>query len=277
MAQRAGVTFELERLELDGDRLVVSGHWSGVRGLRFVRPMLLDRRRRILATLEHKPWEPSLDRAWVAAFPWEGDVVDVDALTLAVAPQVTVALADAAAPQPAVPAARAPIAPGPASQPPREPRLTTRITEDRDSAGDDAGTALAAAVEARESAVRAWARSQTACDEAVRARAATEAELAHARRERDAAVAARDAAGLRLAETAARLDAVVAERDEAVAELAEAIAERDELRGAYRALARSRPARPQVSGVDVWIIRVLGAIAVGCFVLLLTSLALAFF
>jgi len=91
-AQRAGVTFELERLDLEGDELVVSGHWSGVRGLRFVRPTLVAENRRILATLEHKPWAPSLDRAWTAAFPWDGDDVDVDGLALAVSPQVTVPL-----------------------------------------------------------------------------------------------------------------------------------------------------------------------------------------
>ena len=38
MAQRAGVSFEVHRLALEGDELVVSGFWSGVRGLRFVRP-----------------------------------------------------------------------------------------------------------------------------------------------------------------------------------------------------------------------------------------------
>ncbi|MEA2224126.1 MAG: hypothetical protein QOH83_2502 [Solirubrobacteraceae bacterium] len=92
MAQRAGVTFELERLDLEGDELVVSGHWSGVRGLRFVRPTLVTDNRRILATLEHKPWAPSLDREWTAAFPWDGDDVDVDGLALAVSPQVTVPL-----------------------------------------------------------------------------------------------------------------------------------------------------------------------------------------
>ncbi|MFP5361374.1 MAG: hypothetical protein ACLGI5_01435 [Thermoleophilia bacterium] len=104
MAQRAGVSFELERLDLEGDRLVVAGHWSGVRGLRFVRPALVSDDRRILATLEHKPWAPSLDRTWVAAFPWDRDDVDVDGLALAVGSQVTVSLGDAAVnaePQPA--------------------------------------------------------------------------------------------------------------------------------------------------------------------------------
>ncbi len=125
MAQRAGVTFELERLDLDGDELVVSGHWSGVRGLRFVRPTLVADDRRILATLEHKPWAPSLDRAWTAAFPWEGDDVDVGGLALAVSPQVTVPLDGAAVslpePQPAPAAKTEAEAEGPGGRGRRRP------------------------------------------------------------------------------------------------------------------------------------------------------------
>lgn len=97
MAQRAGVSFELERLDLEGDELIVTGHWSGVRGLRFVRPTLLADDRRILATLEHKPWAPSLDRTWIAAFPWDRDDVELAGLALTVGSQVTVPL-DGASP-----------------------------------------------------------------------------------------------------------------------------------------------------------------------------------
>ena len=92
-AAPAGVTFEVERLERDGDKLVVSGHWSGLRGVRFVRPTLVVGDREVLATLEHKPWTPSADRAWTAAFPWKGRTPDASKLALAVAPSVTVPLA----------------------------------------------------------------------------------------------------------------------------------------------------------------------------------------
>jgi hypothetical protein len=108
MAQRAGVSFELERLDVEGDELIVTGHWTGVRGLRFVRPTLVADDRRILATLEHKPWAPSLDRTWIAAFPWDRDEVDVDELALAVGSQVTVPLGDAA-PVSAPPGALPPV------------------------------------------------------------------------------------------------------------------------------------------------------------------------
>jgi hypothetical protein len=91
-AARAGVTFEVERLERDGDELIVSGHWSGLRGVRFVRPTLVVGDRQVLATLEHKPWTPRADRAWTAAFPWTGRAPDASKLKLAVAPSVTVPL-----------------------------------------------------------------------------------------------------------------------------------------------------------------------------------------
>ena len=57
----ARASFELERLELDEGRLLVSGWWSGVRGMRFVRPALLVDGRKMLATLEHKPWAVGSD------------------------------------------------------------------------------------------------------------------------------------------------------------------------------------------------------------------------
>ena len=69
--------FELDRFQWSGDdRLEVEGRWFGVRGRRFVRPVLTLRvaggRRRLLAVLEHKPWAADEGAAWIAAFPWEG-------------------------------------------------------------------------------------------------------------------------------------------------------------------------------------------------------------
>ena len=52
---RAGVTFEVERAEANGDELVACGRWSAVRGMRFMRPTLVVDGRALLATLEHKP------------------------------------------------------------------------------------------------------------------------------------------------------------------------------------------------------------------------------
>jgi hypothetical protein len=69
--------FELDRFQWsEDDRLEVEGRWFGVRGRRFVRPVLTVQvgggRRRLLAVLEHKPWMADEGTAWIAAFPWEG-------------------------------------------------------------------------------------------------------------------------------------------------------------------------------------------------------------
>ena len=69
--------FELDRFQWSEDgRLEVEGRWFGVRGRRFVRPVLTLQvaggRRRLLAVLEHKPWAADEGAAWIAAFPWEG-------------------------------------------------------------------------------------------------------------------------------------------------------------------------------------------------------------
>jgi hypothetical protein len=89
--------FDVERFGWTApDRLEVAGRWSGVRGLRFVRPTIDvpgdGSRRRLLALLEHKPWAPVDGEQWVAAFPWEGEPVALEGAVLAVAPSVVVAL-----------------------------------------------------------------------------------------------------------------------------------------------------------------------------------------
>jgi hypothetical protein len=74
--------FELDRFQWsEDDRLEVEGRWFGVRGRRFVRPVLTVRvagtRRRLLAVLEHKPWNADEGAVWMAAFPWAGSHEDV--------------------------------------------------------------------------------------------------------------------------------------------------------------------------------------------------------
>jgi hypothetical protein len=92
------IVFELERFERDGDRLALSGRWYGVRGRRFVRPTLTplgDRDRgRVLADLEHKPWEPEDGESWEAAFPWTHDGPTAK-FELSVAPDIAVQLPSA--------------------------------------------------------------------------------------------------------------------------------------------------------------------------------------
>ena len=102
---RAGASFQLDRLEIVDDRLVVRGWWFGVRGMRFVRPALIVDDRQILATLEHKPWVAADDGGWIAAFPWKKGL-DVGGVTLSVAPSVEVPLDRDLDPPPVAPVLR---------------------------------------------------------------------------------------------------------------------------------------------------------------------------
>jgi len=92
--------FELEQFERSGDRLRVAGRWSNVRGMRFMRPTLTVGDRRVLAVLDHKPWAPEEGQSWIAEFPWDGDIADIDPklAELAVAPSVAVALSSPGVP-----------------------------------------------------------------------------------------------------------------------------------------------------------------------------------
>ena len=97
-------TFQVERVEWTShDRLEVVGRWFGVRGRRFLRPMLEVEvngfRRRMLALLEHKPWAADEGQEWIAAFAWEGRLIEPAVAELAVGPNLVVPL-----PSPVVPA-----------------------------------------------------------------------------------------------------------------------------------------------------------------------------
>src|SRR3954464_7182677 len=105
-ATTGGTVFEVERFEWTApDRLELAGRWFGVRGMRVVGPTLSRRgdelHRRLLADLEHKPWNPEDGELWLAVFPWVGDPVAADTAELAVAPSIAVDL-----PAPRAPRAR---------------------------------------------------------------------------------------------------------------------------------------------------------------------------
>lgn len=91
------VVFELEHFHwAEPDRIELSGRWSGLQARRFVRPTLFlvdkDGRRRLLALLEHKPWEAEEGELWTAAFPWHGDPQAFDGAELAVTTGIEVEL-----------------------------------------------------------------------------------------------------------------------------------------------------------------------------------------
>ncbi|HUR83957.1 MAG TPA: hypothetical protein VMY78_01305 [Solirubrobacteraceae bacterium] len=260
---RAGVSFELERLERDGDRLVVSGHWSGLRGVRFVRPTLVAGDREVLATLEHKPWAPRADRAWTAAFPWTGQTPEAGQLSLAVAPSVTVSLGDQP-PAPAEPAlalvpetadAEEPeaVVALPAPPPPTGPeeipstdrmraRLLAQELADAERERDELGSKLERAhvllgeADAARAELEATLRRERRAadnaagerDDATRGHAALERERDHALGQRDEAVDDREAAVRARTRMELQREEALAARDAAAAELERAHGERDE-------------------------------------------------
>ena len=88
--------FVVERFESAGDRLEVAGHWRGLRGRRFVRPVLWlhhgESRRRLVAVLDHKPWAVAEGDTWIAAFPWDGEKLVADRAELEVGRELVVEL-----------------------------------------------------------------------------------------------------------------------------------------------------------------------------------------
>jgi hypothetical protein len=231
VAELQTATFELERFELAGDaRLEVRGRWFGVRGRRFMRPTLTamadGREQRILAVLDHKPWNAEDGETWLAAFPSPADPVGLIGAELTVAPGVTVAL-----PPPSAAARRRR-----GTAPRRADRAKVSSSEDRDEPG------VPSALERD--------RTDKARDEML-------AEIAKAKRdgrqlsdERNRALAARDAVIAERHELIERevrlrvagLRAEVA-RERAGARLAaQSALERDEARAAYEETARERDA-----------------------------------
>jgi hypothetical protein len=96
-AASSEVDFELERFERTAeDRIEISGRWYGLRGRRFVRPVLNlnagGSRRRAIALLEHKPWAAEDGQVWLAAFRWPDGTGDVSGAELEVGPGLLVEL-----------------------------------------------------------------------------------------------------------------------------------------------------------------------------------------
>lgn len=226
------VAFQLDRFEQTGeDRLEVAGRWYGVRGLRFVRPALTvqtkDGERNLLAVLEHKPWAAEEGKAWVAAFPWEGDSPDPGQAELAVAPSVVVALSD----EEHGDGSDAPRASGRRSlserleeAEQRARRLESEVAwlrEEREALMADKGTAAEEASVLR--AELAEARSET--EKTAGERDAARAECDSAVREREEAGAARERALRDAEEARAAVERIESERDAAVAARDSAIAE----------------------------------------------------
>src|SRR4051794_37466524 len=259
-------SFEAERFTWTApDRLELSGVWSGVRGLRFLRPTLTlqskQGERRLLALLEHKPWAAADGATWVAAFPWNGPPETFDAAELSVGSGLDVALD--------------PPATGAADVPTRARRTAGSATRAARSAasaavstltpGDAEDGRLRAELEhlrgvvakAHRAAEHEAALRRQSHEVAVRDAARIERKLRAATEARDAAVVARDAARAAAESATGERDAAVAAREEAIAasDAATARAEslageldgvRSELAEGHRALDEARAAMEEL-------------------------------
>jgi hypothetical protein len=230
-----GVSFEVERFEwVDADRLEVIGRWYGLRGHRFVRPVLVvqagDEQRRMLAMLEHKPWAADDGEEWTAAFPWEGEPVELTSAELAVAPSLAVDL-----PVPHVPGGRrkGPAAPegplparrGPAEAAPKPARPARADATAGESVSPEELAALRAQLASEQASVRRLAAQLEEAHQGLAAARGAADDHDALTRERAAAIAERDEARAR---TNLDHDAIVEERDTAVHERSAALYARDE-------------------------------------------------
>jgi hypothetical protein len=251
--------FVVERFAATGDRLEIAGYWRGLRGRRFVRPVLWlhrgESRQRLVAVLDHKPWAAGDGEPWIAAFKWNGGKLDAERAELEVGRELVVELPlpGGKAPKPRPAKARTPSE----LERVREQLLSAtkerrelevaldaattrvdelaRVREERDRARADAERARADGERLVNDEYRQRERAQAAAEQATaRAREAEEARRLAERQ----LTAARDAH----ASLEARLAEVEAEHDQRVAEL-------DQRRAALEAeLADAKAAAESVKG-----------------------------
>lgn len=253
--------FVVERFGPAGDRLEVAGHWHGLRGRRFVRPVLWlhrgEARRRLVAVLDHKPWAADDGDPWLAAFAWEGGALEFDRAELEVGRELVVELPlPGRTPPPSTPAR--PRRPSELEQAREELTAATRerraLQAALDTATTDAGELerLRAerdrAVEAAERAradgerlvndeYRQRERVQETADRALERARDTEAALDLARRQLTAARTSYARVETERDDAQRRLAAATAER-ETPSDVAEA--ERDDARQRLDAMERQR-------------------------------------
>jgi hypothetical protein len=271
------LTFEIERLEISEGCLVISGHWSGVRGMRFVRPTLVAGGRRVLATLEHKPWTPTPGRAWTVAFPWRDGDLDLEGLSLAVAPSVAVTLDSGSSATEQTQAPNADSDPDLALEPdPRCLELEQAVRLEQRKA-QDAGKARQDLERARTAAERDRDRALAQVEEAVQDREAALRTRSRMEAQRDEAVQAREAAEAKLVQAIAARDEATAQRDEV---LLAYTARQGEI-ASERADAGGGPIPGvNVSSIgndrDLWVTGMLGTVAALSFIVLLVMILRVF-
>jgi hypothetical protein len=262
----AAARFELASLDVVGDTLRVTGAWSSVRGLRFVRPTLLADGRHVLARLEHKPWDPGT-RPWVATFPWHGPAPDLADVRLSVAPSITVELATGASVAPRF------------TRPPAvaAPDELARITAERDQALAERDAATAWRDEALAERNRAQMQRDRAVaelDDAVRREAAAQSamdvlriDVTEARQSAERAQRSADEAQARADQAQREAIAARKDRDDARAELVRPVApEERPVLGPFTSMSTS----PPPTGHRLWVAR---AVVVAATILAIIVLA----
>src|SRR4051794_41378481 len=140
---RTELGFELESFEwTTADRLELTGRWFGVRGRRFMRPVVnlrVDgRRRRMIAVLDHKPWAADAEGTWIAAFAWRGEHGTITNARLEVAPDVVLDL-----PAPGDDAGGAILHPRPPKRDAPKPRTESPPAKPQDAAPPQAAPGAA--------------------------------------------------------------------------------------------------------------------------------------
>src|SRR5918992_433503 len=189
------------RLEIEsfqgtpGDPLGIARRWFDVRGPRSLRPTLdleVDgRTRRVLASLEHKPWVADEGEVWHAAFAWDGEMADVDAAQLTVGPDLVVELEPPATAADLRSRGRKAVGRDLAAARAEAKRLRTELKRERETlqaAVDDLRSRLASA---EENARAQTAELREAHERASAAQAAAVQRHQQLERERDAALAER--------------------------------------------------------------------------------------
>src|SRR3954447_19936444 len=238
-AASSEVDFKLERFERTGkDRIEISGRWFGLRGRRFVRPVLNlqagGSRRRTIALLEHKPWAADDGQKWVAAFAWPDGAGEVTGAELEVGPGLVVELPPpGGTPNTAgrVSALRphVPTPPGPAFRPSEDEaqREVGRRAEGSRPAG------VAEAPRARRTSERLASPPRDVLTAALAERDAAIEARDEAERDRIAALNSRD-------DAISRRDAALRDVDRAVSEKTEAVSERDRVQSELDRVTRER-------------------------------------
>ena len=217
-----GAGFALEALGWADGVLTLTGSWTGVRGMRFVRPTLTTSSpegvpQRLLASLDDKPWTAAEGEPWRAAFPCPRPPAPGVGFELTVGAGIVVEL-------PPVDGGEAPTG--------RFPREDAAPEPDADvaEAREQLATVLARLDLMRSERDAALGRLDTAREERqelAMARERAEADVRRVTRERDAALEERDAARSERAEMRRERDAARKEADAAHRRRDAALKQRD--------------------------------------------------